>query len=110
MDLSNIMQMAQQLKDKMENAQAEARHVEVTGEAGGGMVKVVLTGHHECKTVTIDPQLFKGDDVALVEDLVRAAMNHASSKLADELKSRMGNLASSSGVDLSALGLDNFPK
>ncbi len=59
--LGNLMRQAQQMQETMQKAQAELADLEVTGESGAGMVKVVLNGHHEAKKVTIEPKLL-GED------------------------------------------------
>ncbi len=59
--LGNLMRQAQQMQETMQKAQAELADLEVTGEAGAGMVKVVLNGRHEAKKVTIEPKLL-GED------------------------------------------------
>ena len=105
MDLSNIMQMANQLREQFARNQAEAAKTRVTGEAGGGMVRVVLNGRYEALEVVVDPQLLASGDRALLEDLLRAAFNQASSRVAEDLRQRMGSFAQGLGVDLSALGM-----
>ena len=105
MDLSNLMQMAGQVKEQMENAQADAAKTIVTGESGGGMVKIVMNGNHEVTDVTIDPAIVNSEEVALLEDLVRAALNQASSNVQGAMKDRMNNVVSGMGLDLSSLGI-----
>ena len=60
--LGNLMRQAQQMQETMQKAQAELADLEVTGESGAGMVKVVLNGRHEAKSVTIEPKLL-GEDL-----------------------------------------------
>ena len=55
--LGNLMRQAQQMQETMKKAQAELAELEVTGESGAGMVRVILNGHHEAKKVTIEPKL-----------------------------------------------------
>jgi len=105
MDLSNLMQMAGQVKEQMENAQADAAKTIATGEAGGGMVKVVMNGNHEVTDVTIDPAIVNPEEVSLLEDLVRAALNQASGNVQGAMKDQMNNLVSGMGLDLSSLGI-----
>lgn len=83
--LSDLMKQAQKMQADMERAQAEIAATEVIGEAGGGMVKVVMNGRHDVRKVSIDADLFK-DDRSMVEDLVAAAMNDANRRV--ELLSR----------------------
>lgn len=86
--LGNMMKQAQQMQEKMKQAQEEIANLEVTGEAGAGMVKVTMTGRHDVKRVEIDPSLMD-DDKELLEDLVAAATNAAVRKVEDETKEKM---------------------
>jgi DNA-binding YbaB/EbfC family protein len=79
--LGSLMRQAQQMQENMKKAQAELAELEVTGEAGAGMVKVTLNGHHEAKKVSIEPKLL-GEDKDLLEDLLVAAVNDAVHKIA----------------------------
>ncbi|HAD65538.1 MAG TPA: nucleoid-associated protein, YbaB/EbfC family, partial [Alcanivorax sp.] len=56
-DMNNLLQQAQQMQEKMKKAQEEAANAEVTGEAGAGLVKVVMNGRHDVKNVSLDPSL-----------------------------------------------------
>jgi len=76
----NMMKQAQALQANMQKAQAEIAQLEVTGEAGGGMVKVTINGRHEARQVHIEPAVH-GDDRELLEDLLAAAFNDAVHKL-----------------------------
>ena len=64
------------MQANMEKAQQELANVEVTGQAGGGMVKIVMTGKHDVKRVNIEDALFE-DDKEMLEDLIAAAVNDA---------------------------------
>ena len=79
--LGNLMRQAQQMQETMKKAQAELADLEVTGESGAGMVKVTLNGNHEAKKVAIEPKLL-GEDIGLLEDLLVAAINDATLKIA----------------------------
>ena len=68
------MKQAQQMQDRMQKLQEELAQMEVTGEAGAGLVKVTMTGSHSVRRVAIDPSLVE-DDLEMVEDLVAAAFN-----------------------------------
>jgi DNA-binding YbaB/EbfC family protein len=89
--LGNLMKQAQKLQADMQRAQEEIANMEITGEAGGGMVSVIMTGKHELRRVTIDPELFK-DDKEMVEDLVAAAVNDAVRKVERQTQERMQNM------------------
>lgn len=89
--IGNMMKQAQMLQTNMQKAQAEIAVMEVTGEAGGGMVKVTLTGKHEAKRVTIDPAV-PLDDREMLEDLLAAAINDAAQKVEAATQQKMSSL------------------
>lgn len=89
--LGNMMKQAQKMQQEAERAQQEIARMEVEGEAGGGLVKVVLTGSHEARRVSIDPSLFD-DDREMLEDLVAAAINDAAHKVQEKTQERMGDV------------------
>ena len=91
--IGNLMRQAQQMQENMQKAQAELVNLEVTGESGAGMVKVVLNGRHEAKKVTIEPKLV-AEDLEMLEDLVAAAINDASRKIEERSKERYADLMS----------------
>src|ERR1700678_1452712 len=91
--IGNLMRQAQQMQETMQKAQAELANLEVTGESGAGMVKVVLNGHHESKKVTIEPKLL-GEEVGLIEDLVAAAISDAVKKIAARSQEKYAGLMS----------------
>ncbi len=74
--LGNIMKQAQQMQANLQKATEELAFMEVTGQAGAGMVSVVMTGSHDVKRVTIDPNLMR-EDKEMLEDLIAAAVNDA---------------------------------
>lgn len=74
--LAGLMKQAQQMQDNMRKAQEQLALIEVEGQSGAGMVKVVMTCRHEVKRVSIDPSVI-GDDREMLEDLVALAMNDA---------------------------------
>ncbi len=95
--IGDLMKQAQKMQADMEKAQAEIAATEVTGEAGGGMVKVVMNGRHDVRKVSIDADLFK-DDKSMFEDLVAAAMNDANRRV--ELLSRDKLSSVTAGMNL----------
>ena len=95
--LGNLMKQAQQMQENLQKAQEELANLEVTGEAGGGMVKVVMTGRHDVRKVDIDTTLL-GEDREMLEDLVAAAVNDAVRRVEEESKSRLAGMAS--GLEL----------
>ncbi len=89
--IGNLMRQAQQLQENMQKAQAEIAGMEVTGESGGGMVKVTINGRHEALRVQIDPTV-PLDDREMVEDLVAAAINDATRRLEAATQEKMSGL------------------
>ncbi len=88
--LGNLMKQAQEMQKNLQAAQEEIAKMEVTGEAGGGLVKVVMTGKHELVKVDIDDSVM--DDKEMVEDLVAAAVNNAVRKVEEVTAEKMGGL------------------
>jgi hypothetical protein len=74
--LGGLMKQAQQMQENMKKVQEQLATMEVEGQAGAGMVKVVMTCRHDVKRVTVDPSLLQ-DDKEMLEDLVAAAVNDA---------------------------------
>jgi len=89
--LGQIMKQAQQMQASLQKAQEELANLEVTGEAGGGMVQVLMTGRHDVRRVSIDPTLME-DDKEMLEDLVAAAVNDAVRKVEKTTQERMSGL------------------
>jgi DNA-binding YbaB/EbfC family protein len=87
-NIGNMMKQAQQMQANMQKVQAEIALLEVTGESGGGMVKVLMTGKHEVKRVTIEPTV-SGEDREMLEDLVAAAINDAVHKVEAQVSQKM---------------------
>ncbi len=74
--LAGLMKQAQAMQDNMKKMQDQLASIEVEGQAGAGMVKVIMTCKNDVKRVTIDPSLL-GEDKDMLEDLVAAAFNDA---------------------------------
>jgi DNA-binding YbaB/EbfC family protein len=89
--IGQIMKQAQQMQANMQKAQEELARMEVTGESGGGMVKVVMTGKHEVRKVEIDQALLE-DDREMLEDLIAAAINDAVHRVERTTSERMASL------------------
>jgi hypothetical protein len=89
--LGNLMKQAQQMQASMQQAQEEMANIEVEGEAGGGLVKVVMTGRHDVRRVSIDDSLF-GDDKDMLEDLLAAAVNDAVRKVESTNQEKMAEI------------------
>ena len=91
--IGQLMKQAQQMQENMQKAQEELGRMEVTGESGAGMVKVVMTGKHEVRRVHIDDALL-GDDKDMLEDLVAAAINDAVHRIERTTSEKMSSLTS----------------
>ena len=89
--LAGLMKQAQQMQDNMKKMQEELASVEVEGQAGAGMVKVIMTCRHDVKRVTIDPSLLS-DDKEMLEDLVAAAVNDAVRRVETTVQEKMSGV------------------
>ncbi len=89
--LAGLMKQAQAMQESVKKAQDELAFVEVTADAGAGLVKVTMTCKHEVKRIEIDPSLL-ADDKDMLEDLVAAAFNAALRKAEEVSAERMGKL------------------
>ena len=97
--ISDLMQQAQKMQADMQKAQEELARAEVQGEAGAGLVTVVMTGRHDVKRVSIDDAVFS-EDKEVLEDLLAAAVNDAVRKVEAHNRDAMAGLAS--GLNLPA--------
>ncbi len=95
--LGNMMKQAQKMQEDMQKAQQEIADMRIDGQSGGGLVKVTMNGQHELVKVAIDDSLV-GDDKDMLEDLIAAAVNDASQKLAAASAEKMSGLTN--GIDL----------
>jgi nucleoid-associated protein EbfC len=100
--LGNIMKQAQAMQDNMRKAQEELAKIEVTGNAGGGLVSVVMTCRHDVRRVQIDASLMR-DEKEVLEDLVAAALNDAVRKVEKTTQERMAGLTA--GLNIPGLNL-----
>jgi hypothetical protein len=89
--LAGLMKQAQQMQDNMRKAQEQLALIEVEGQSGAGMVKVVMTCRHEVKRVSIDPSVI-GDDREMLEDLIALAMNDAVRKAESTSQEKMAGV------------------
>jgi DNA-binding YbaB/EbfC family protein len=90
--LGNLMKQAQKMQADMQKAQEELANMEVTGQSGAGLVKVVMTGRHDLKRVSIDDSLME-DDKDMLEDLIAAAVNDAVRQLEETTQQKMSGMA-----------------
>jgi len=91
--LGNLMKQAQQMQTQMQEAQEQLGQLEVTGEAGGGMVQLTMSCRHEVKSISIDDALI-GEDKDMLEDVLAAAFNDALRKVERTTQEKMSGLTS----------------
>ena len=96
-DIGSLMKQAQKMQAQMQKAQEELAGLEVTGEAGGGLVQLRMTCKHEVRKLTIDPSLV-GDDREMLEDVLIAAFNDALRKVERTVQDKLGGMTA--GLDL----------
>ena len=101
--LGNMMKQVQQMQAKMAEMQAELENAEVEASSGGGMVKVVVNGKGEIKSLTIDPEVVDKDDVEMLQDLIIAALNQAKEKANELQQEQMAGLTG--GLNIPGLNL-----
>lgn len=97
--IGQLMQQAQRMQEDLKRAQEEIAQLEVTGNAGGGMVSVTMSGRHEVRRVQIDRKLM-ADDPEMAEDMVAAAVNDAVNKVAEASQQKLGGV--SAGMQMPA--------
>ena len=106
MDISKIMEQAQQMQQKMKQIQEGLARKTIVGSAGGDMVRVTLNGQGEVLAVEIEKQLISPDETQMLQDLIVAATNDGLRKVKELSKQELGHLTG--GLDLP--GLSNFLK
>ncbi len=96
MNFNNMMKQAQDLQKKMADAQKKVEILEAEGTSGGGLVKIIIDGKNNVKSVKIDESLISKDDIEILEDLILAAFNDGKEKIqmkiSDEMSSITGGL------------------
>jgi DNA-binding YbaB/EbfC family protein len=101
--MQQLMKQAQKMQQQLADAQDELARTEVTGTAGGGLVRATMLGSGELTALTIDPQAVDPDDLETLQDLVVAAVRDASRAVAAVAEEKMGPI--SGGAALGGLGL-----
>ena len=89
--IGNLMKQAQLMQDNMKKLQGELATTEIEGQSGSGMVRVIMTGRHEVKRVTIDPRLLS-EEREMLEDLVAAAVNDATRRVEAMTQEKMAGV------------------
>ena len=95
MDIQNMMKQAQEMQERL---QQEMSQLSVQATAGGGMVTVTVNGHKHLQRIVIDPEVVSKEDVAMLQDLIIAAVNDAHRKVDDAMKQRMGGMLGGMGL------------
>jgi hypothetical protein len=90
-NINQLMRQAQAMQANMQKVQDEIASLEIVGEAGGGMVKVTMTGKHEVRAVAIEPAVI-GEDREMLEDLLAAAINDAVHKVEARVQEKMSSV------------------
>jgi hypothetical protein len=98
MELSDLFEQAKAMQEKAAEMQAQLAEVEVEGTAGGGLVRVTMSGKSEVKRVRIDPSLLKPEEAEIVEDLIVAASADAKTKAERKMSEEMQKLAGGLGL------------
>lgn len=98
MNMAQIARMAQQMQTQMAQAQAELREMTLEATAGGGAVRVVITGAQEVRLIEIDPGAVDPAEVEMLQDLVLAAVNDAITRSKELERERMASLAGGLGI------------
>jgi len=89
-NMQQLMKQAQEMQKKLAEAQAEIETLEIEGQSGGGMVKLVIDGNKNLKSIEIDPAVCDPEDIEMLEDLIVAAFNEAGQKADEIKKEKMG--------------------
>ena len=95
--LAGLMKQAQQMQENMQRMQEELATIEVEGQSGAGMVKVVMNGRYDVKRVSLDDSLLK-DDKEMLEDLIAAAVEEAVRRVEATTQEKMGGMAAGMGL------------
>lgn len=96
-DLSQLMKQAQKMQDQVQKAQQELANLEVQGEAGGGLVKLTMTGRNEVRKIEIDDTLF-AEDKEMLEDVLAAAFNDALHKVQKTVEDKYAGMSAGLGL------------
>ncbi len=98
MNIGQIAKMAQQMQAQMAQAQQELAETTLEATAGGGAVRIVITGAQDVRSVEIDPSAVDPDEVEMLQDLVMTAVNEAISRSKELERERMGKIAGGMGI------------
>lgn len=91
-NIANLMKQAQQMQKRLGDMKEELEKETVTATSGGGMVTVVMNGKQKVNSIKIDPEVFKADDVQMLEDLILVAINEAQDRVQEMVKEKMASM------------------
>ena len=104
---SDLIKKAQEMQKKLQDMQKQMMETEITGQSGGGLVKITVTGHHFARRVVLDPSVLN-EEKSVLEDLIAAAINDATDKIEKHMREKVSGL---SGIKLpEGLGEDDITK
>ncbi len=89
---SDLIKKAQEMQKKLQDMQKQMMETEITGQAGGGMIKITMTGHHYARRVVLDASILR-EEKSVVEDLIAAAINDATDKIEKHMRDKVSGLA-----------------
>jgi len=89
---SDLIKKAQEMQKKLQDMQKQMMETEILGQSGGGLVKILMTGHHYARRVTLDPSVMK-EERSVLEDLIAAAINDATDKIERHMRDKVAGLA-----------------
>ena len=92
MNFNNMMKQAQDLQKKMADAQKKVESLEAEGTSGGGLIKIIIDGKNNVKSVKIDESLISKEDVEILEDLILAAFNDGKEKIQKKISDEMSSI------------------
>ncbi|MFW1676974.1 YbaB/EbfC family nucleoid-associated protein [Pontibacter sp. JAM-7] len=95
--MGNLMKQAQQMQENLQKAQEQIDSTELTGESGAGLVKVVMNGRHDVRSINIDDSLME-EDKEILEDLIAAAVNDAVRKVESYSQEKMSEITGGMGL------------
>ncbi|MEH6579391.1 MAG: YbaB/EbfC family nucleoid-associated protein [Amphritea sp.] len=95
--MGDLMKQAQKMQEELQKAQQEVARAEVTGESGAGLVKIVMNGRHDVKSIAIDDSLME-EDKEILEDLIAAAVNDAVRKVESSTQECMAKVTGGMGM------------
>ena len=97
-NIPNVVKQAQKMQEQMQQAQEELEEMEIEGESGSGLVKVVVNGKKAVQSISIDPKAVDPEDVEMLEDLIIAALNNAYEAADEEYEEKMGKFGGAGGL------------